>query len=236
MSFDKKFLKLEKVPIVSNMVLMHDNINKIKKYLQKEHAIANQIWKYNKNDPQPNHFQFIHLDVLNLIGTKLESNVLDQIIYQGCNHRSIDLILQMIELLDRLTTNTPQNCAIVFIKYKDIILGITCLIIDSRITIDNQLVVYFTGFLKSSVFLAAKKYKSGLPLFKLTSMIVREVNNYGQIFGAVYLASPTLHKITKILAKHFGFTLSDNIIHSSYQPALYQITVCEERILWKKMQ
>lgn len=229
----------EIIPIVENDIMFSENISRISDYFEREITIDNLNNKYNFYWPQVNHFQPIYDEVQELLGLQLSSDVIDKVVNQGLYHRSINPTFEVVELLKTILESPdqrPENCVIIAIKYKKIIIGSISVTVDPRTTIDDQKVAYFIGIRKSASLLAAQQYQSELSNFKLSEMIIPAVEEYGRKLGARYLVTTPLINMSKILREHYGFQgPSLNMMTHRYEPPAFIMGVPDEIIVWKKM-
>jgi len=237
----------EIIAITENGVINEENFNIMFNYLRQE-VNANDI--HRNYSPRKEHFQVLYDEIQSLLGVELSSDILDKIAYEGMYLQSINPTLEIIAWLESILQSpetTPENCAIIVIKYKNIIIGYISVIIDSKTTFNGEKVAYFIGIRKSASLMAAQYYfkylaKNGqnhqniLDGFILSETIIPAVEAYARSLNAVYLITTPLSNMTKILTNYYEFQGTQrNTMVNLYNPPAYIITIPQERIVWKKL-
>lgn len=239
-------IEIKIVPLVTNKIVINDNISKIKNFLEFVISINKLIYDYNKYKPKIKHFKIIYKEVKLLLDIKLSDEVLDKLSYEGTYNQSINPAHEIVEILNNITNKhqIPEDCVFIVIKYKNIILGYISVIIDSRTTLNDGKVGYFIGIRKSSFLMAAqqypklidKNYKNIITEFRLSETIIPIVEDYAKSLNCVYLVTSPLLNMMKILTKHYGFTgFVPNIMKSTYNTPCFLISEEQEVIIWKKI-
>jgi len=251
----------EIIPITENMIINHENINRMFNYLQQEvnlNKLASPGY-YNRFRPIIGHFQPLYNDIQQLLRVQLPPDVLDTIAYQGLSGQSINPTNEIIGILGNISkfpTRIPENCAIIVIRYRDIIIGYISVIVDSRTTFDGNKkffyipagkVAYFIGIRKSAALMAAQQYskyltnfgqsyRTMLTEFRLSESIIPAVEEYARTLNAVYLITTPLLNMMKILTKHYEFQGPQiNTMLNRYPPPAHVMFVPDELIVWKKI-
>jgi hypothetical protein len=259
-SFNSEAFVTQIVPITKNKIVNYENINRMLTYFQNEIVIDRSSWgsKYNEYKPVVGHFKPLYNDVQQLLGVQLPAEILDKISYKGLDGQSINPTNEIVDILGNISEfsdRVPENCAIIVITYRNIIIGYISVVVDSRSTFDGKnnffytpagKVAYFMGIRKSAALMAAQQYpklanfdqnyKSMLTEFRLSETIVPAVEDYSRSLNSEYLVTTPLSNMQKILSKHYGFQGPQiNTMLNLYRPPVYMMMIAGERIVWKKI-
>lgn len=255
----------EIVPIVENGIINKENVDSMLDYMKSEVIIDKLVSNYNIYNPSLNHFAPLYKEVQDLLDIDLPNNIIDKITHDGNERQSINPTYEIIGLLDHVKNpkQTPENCAVITIKYNDIIIGYISVIVDSRTEFagtksqrlgdmyrNTEKVGYFIGIRKSSSLMAAQQYskystklgqiyKSLLTEFRLSEKIIPVVEDYARSLNCGYLVSTPLGNMIRILVKYFGFNgpqLNNTVTNrKNYDPPVYLISQSRETIVWRKI-
>ena len=257
-SFNSEAFVTEVILITENKIVNRENLNIMLNYLQGEVDLNFLVRDYNEYRPTIGHFQPLYYEIQRLLGFELPSNVLDTIAYNGMDRQSINPTNEIIGILESIykVKKIPEDCAIIVIKYRNIVIGYISVVIDSRTTFDGNedffyipagKVAYFIGIRKSAALMAAQQYskylaklgqsyKSMLTEFRLSETIIPAVEDYARSLDSEYLVTTPLLNMMRILSKHYGFQGPQlNTMLTTYNSPVYLVHVEDEDIFWKKI-
>lgn len=228
----------EIIPIVENGIINKEELTKIYNYYIEEIKYATVILR-GINISTPTELSGLYRQINNLLclDIELSPNILNKLLYKSMSCKSINPINEIVHILKRLESNTPENFAIVITKYKDQILGSISVTIDSRITYNNLPISYIIGIRKSAILFAIQEYyktegiNNILTQFKLSNELLLKVIEYSKLLNAKYLISTPISIMRVILKKYWNFSGPfENTIKSTYIPAAEIIDIPEEEI------
>ena len=225
--------------LVDNGDLKHENINEFRPYLKQEVEIANK--ELFKSFEQSEKHSMLYNEIRKVtIDHKVTDEQIDIAINNSLSFNCcVNPALEIIQLINNLSTCTPEHCAIIQILYDGVVLGSVSVTIDRRLTLFGGTVAYMIGIRKSTVLFAAQKLSpdSEIAKFKITQSLVAAVTKYSLERKAEYIVVTPIGKMISILENHHGFKYqSNNIMKITYKPPCFLMECKEEPIYWKKIR
>lgn len=226
------------LPIVENYVIDESALDYAKRFISRELYVENEYTK-SKFTEEPDYPVEMYQDFVKLTGVTLEWKEFQRLIKKSNLFQSINPTFEVDAALDRIPEHTPQNAAMIFVLYNNVIVASIISLVDPRTTFQGETVGYFIGIRKSFPMVAAQAYLSGsdspLVNVRISELLVPAVEEYAKAHHAGYLIVSPIGPMKKILQEFFGFVPSPNLMNSTYEPPVYMMVVAWEPIHWKKI-
>jgi len=233
---DSNNFSVQILPLVVDYQLQSQNISLIRLFYNKEVDLESYFDSFKKPKHIPD-FLLKQVEQLNQTKTKQTESLVDFYI-KALHNQSINPTLEIIAILDNLTSKTPKNCAIVISKYKEIILGSVCIFIDPRTTLYSKKVGFFIGIRKSTALIVAQKLNPHIwNEYRLSKELIPAMEKYALQKSAKALSTIPFTNMANILRKHYKFSkMQPNQVKSDYEPACFICNFPEEVMVYKMIE